>query len=458
MVKKEQTDSADTSGTPASTPRRSTRLDSLSTRPGVISGSSPLSRNVTPSPSTSGTPRASTPASGLKFKPKNVARRTKAERDADAPVVKEEPVRNSRSDRGGRGGRGGARGGASGGAMGRGRGKFDNIVTSQAQGPLAAPPAGYGSTGGGWGGRGTTSAGFSRVGGGRDSHSPLIRSQSPQVKSEEGEDGTPVPGSSNGRSREATVDLHDMHDMAISMGEQKPIPGHIEQYFPIRIDKQDLESVSATAAGFSSLSVKDSLLNMVEEENSSGIIDTPKEILEVSRALEQGRYMAPEQVDEARRAVIDSVNISKEFGLGGSDTTEMEQKLYLFQLPPIIPSFQAAEKEQVDVDIEDSEGDREKEKDNEEEDNDVEIVAKDTVESDEPSIPSLPEGQVGNLRLHKSGKLTMVIGDIVMDVTQGVPAKFLQDIVVCSAEEKQAYLIGQVKRKMVVTPKLDELL
>lgn len=242
------------------------------------------------------------------------------------------------------------------------------------------------------------------------------------------------------------------------MGEQKPIPGHIEQYFPIRIDKQDLESVSATAAGFSSLSVKDSLLNMVEEENSSGIIDTPKEILEVSRALEQGRYMAPEQVDEARRAVIDSVNISKEFGLGGSDTTEMEQKLYLFQLPPIIPSFQAAEKEQVDVDIEDSEGDREKEKDNEEEDNDVEIVAKDTVESDEPSIPSLPEGQVGNLRLHKSGKLTMVIGDIVMDVTQGVPAKFLQDIVVCSAEEKQAYLIGQVKRKMVVTPKLDELL
>lgn len=252
-----------------------------------------------------------------------------------------------------------------------------------------------------------------------------------------------------------------MHDMAISMGEQNAIPGHIEQYFPIRIDKQDLASVSATAATFSSLSVKDSLLNMVEEENSSGIIDTPKEILEVSRALEQGRYMAPEQVDEARRAVIDSVNISKEFGLGGSDTTEMEQKLYLFQLPPIIPSFQAPEKQEVDVDIEDNEeGEKEKDGENDDEDDDdVEIVTEETAEPEETTNTcSLPEGQVGNLRLHKSGKLTMVIGDVVMDVTQGVPAKFLQDIVVCSAEEKQAYLIGQVKRKMVVTPKLDELL
>ncbi|KAG5363779.1 DNA-directed RNA polymerase III subunit RPC4 [Yarrowia sp. B02] len=423
MVKKEQSDSADSSASPASTPRRSTRLESLSTRPGVISGSSPLSRNVTPSPSA----RASTPSSGLKFKPKNVARRTKAERDADAPVVKDEPVRAVRSTRGGRGGRGGA--------AGRGRGKFDNIVTSQAQGPLAAPPAGYGATSGSWGSRGTTSAGFSRVGA-RDSHSPLIRSQSPQVKTEENEDGTPV----SGRSREATVDLHDMHEMAISMGEQLPIPGHIEQYFPIRIDKQDPESVSQTAAGFSSLSVKDSLLNMVEEDSG---IDTPKEILEVSRALEQGRYMAPEQVDEARRAVIDSVNISKEFGLGGSDAAELEQKLYLFQLPPIIPSFKAKEEEKEEVE--------EKDKDKEE---DVEIVE----ETETEETNGLPEGQVGNLRLHKSGKLTMVIGDVVMDVTQGVPAKFLQDIVVCSAEEKQAYLIGQVKRKMVVTPKLDELL
>lgn len=241
------------------------------------------------------------------------------------------------------------------------------------------------------------------------------------------------------------------------MGEQNAIPGHIEQYFPIRIDKQDLSAVSATAATFSSLSVKDSLLNMVEEENSSGIIDTPKEILEVSRALEQGRYMAPEQVDEARRAVIDSVNISKEFGLGGSDTTEMEQKLYLFQLPPIIPSFQAPEKQEVDVDIEEDNEDKEKE--DAADDDDVEIVTEETAEAEETTNTcSLPEGQVGNLRLHKSGKLTMVIGDVVMDVTQGVPAKFLQDIVVCSAEEKQAYLIGQVKRKMVVTPKLDELL
>lgn len=289
--------------------------------------------------------------------------------------------------------------------------------------------------------------------GGRDSHSPLIRSQSPQVKSEEGDEGTPVP---SGRSREATVDLNDMHDMAISMGEQSTIPEHIEQYFPIRIDKQDMTGVSSTAAGFSSLSVKDSLLNMVEEENSSGIIDTPKEILEVSRALEQGRYMAPEQVDEARRAVIDSVNISKEFGLGGNDTAEMEQKLYLFQLPPIIPTFE--QKEEVkEIEVDDEE-DKEEE---EGEGDDVEVVNEET--PDEESLPtssagSLPEGQVGRLRLHKSGKLTMVIGDIVMDVTQGVPAKFLQDIVVCSAEEKQAYLIGQVKRKMVVTPKLDELL
>lgn len=353
---------------------------------------------------------------------------------------------------------------------GRGRGKFDNIVTSQAVGPLAAPPGGSSYGSGSWGGgRGTTSSGFSRLGS-RDSHSPLIRSQSPRVKTEEGEEASAEAQSGGGvssardSSREGTVDLNDMHDMAISMGEQNSIPGHIEQYFPIRIDKREPEEVSVTAAGFSNLSLKDSLLEDFDDEKGVAL---PKEILEVSRALEQGRYMAPEQVDEARRAVLDSVAISREFGLGGSDSAELEQKLYLFQLPPIIPEFRAQERQKSDAEAVGAESEGAEGADGAESDAeaaadpemaDVQVV--EDVEMVEPELAEgqLPEGKVGKLRLHKSGKLTMVIGDIVMDVCQGVPAKFLQDIVVCSPEEEKAYLIGQIKRKMVVTPKLDELL
>ena len=69
----------------------------------------------------------------------------------------------------------------------------------------------------------------------------------------------------------------------------------------------------------------------------------------------------------------------------------------------------------------------------------------------------IPSGTGGKLRLHKSGKLTMTLGNIVMEVNQGTESNFLQDVVVMNEEEKRAYLIGQIARKMVVSPDITQI-
>lgn len=52
----------------------------------------------------------------------------------------------------------------------------------------------------------------------------------------------------------------------------------------------------------------------------------------------------------------------------------------------------------------------------------------------------------------------MLLGSVQMEVSQGTLASFLQDVVVVDAVRGQAHLVGQVTRKMVVTPDVEGLL
>ncbi|KAG0366553.1 hypothetical protein BGZ54_005188 [Gamsiella multidivaricata] len=68
------------------------------------------------------------------------------------------------------------------------------------------------------------------------------------------------------------------------------------------------------------------------------------------------------------------------------------------------------------------------------------------------------EGKIGRLLVYKSGKVKMQIGDIVMDVSSGSECSFLQDVVVVDSNNKQAFVMGSVQKRMVCVPNLTQLL
>ncbi|SCU81356.1 LAME_0B06678g1_1 [Lachancea meyersii CBS 8951] len=64
-------------------------------------------------------------------------------------------------------------------------------------------------------------------------------------------------------------------------------------------------------------------------------------------------------------------------------------------------------------------------------------------------------GNIGSLRVHKSGRLSVKIGNVIMDINRGAENTFMQEVVALDerAEERTVELLGQIMGKAVVTPK-----
>ncbi|KAG0261814.1 hypothetical protein BG011_000645 [Mortierella polycephala] len=69
-----------------------------------------------------------------------------------------------------------------------------------------------------------------------------------------------------------------------------------------------------------------------------------------------------------------------------------------------------------------------------------------------------PEGKIGRLLIYKSGKVKMKVGDIIMDVSSGSECSFLQNVMVVDSNNKQAFVMGAVQKRMVCVPNLTQLL
>lgn len=66
-----------------------------------------------------------------------------------------------------------------------------------------------------------------------------------------------------------------------------------------------------------------------------------------------------------------------------------------------------------------------------------------------------PPGRIGKLRVYKSGKTELVLGDgVVMDVSEGLTCGFQQQAVVVDLDTARFVPIGQVKETFVVTPNI----
>ncbi|KAG0212357.1 hypothetical protein BGX28_006501 [Mortierella sp. GBA30] len=83
-------------------------------------------------------------------------------------------------------------------------------------------------------------------------------------------------------------------------------------------------------------------------------------------------------------------------------------------------------------------------------------AGKDEPEAEESHLQQ--EGKIGRLLIYKSGKVKMKVGDIIMDVSSGSECSFLQDVVVVDSNNKQAFVMGSVQKRMVCVPNLTQLL
>ncbi|CEG72065.1 hypothetical protein RMATCC62417_07688 [Rhizopus microsporus] len=134
-----------------------------------------------------------------------------------------------------------------------------------------------------------------------------------------------------------------------------------------------------------------------------------------------------------------------------------EEELLYFQLPTVVPKFEAKKQEVEEI------KDEEAVKVEKTEQNLPPGARKSTLEDAMASLAleDMPEGQVGKLIVYKSGKMKMQFGTILLDVTQGMHSSFLENVMVVdheSEETKKAIELGHIVQKFVCSPNMDSLL
>jgi len=75
----------------------------------------------------------------------------------------------------------------------------------------------------------------------------------------------------------------------------------------------------------------------------------------------------------------------------------------------------------------------------------------------EHALRHLPPGQLGKLVIYKSGKIKMKIGDIVLDVNEGVQCLFHQELMSIHAATGEASRLGPIHHRLVCTTDVEDL-
>lgn len=63
-------------------------------------------------------------------------------------------------------------------------------------------------------------------------------------------------------------------------------------------------------------------------------------------------------------------------------------------------------------------------------------------------------GLVGKLQIHRSGKISMKIGDNKFEVLPGTQTKFLQELALLDMQTKSYHSIGSLTKRLIVTPEI----
>jgi DNA-directed RNA polymerase III subunit RPC4 len=74
------------------------------------------------------------------------------------------------------------------------------------------------------------------------------------------------------------------------------------------------------------------------------------------------------------------------------------------------------------------------------------------------TLQHIKEGKIGKMYVLKSGKVKLQIGDNMFDVAQGMPCSFLQELHYLNLTSKEIFNLGEIDKRIVVTPDLEVLL
>ncbi|XP_020101208.1 DNA-directed RNA polymerase III subunit RPC4-like [Ananas comosus] len=140
-----------------------------------------------------------------------------------------------------------------------------------------------------------------------------------------------------------------------------------------------------------------------------------------------------EEFGEAAKSSVpneDDVNAAEQLGL--MEETDEPQFLF-FQLPAVLP---LAKKPDASADAKKGS-------------NKTVLASK---------LEEVPEGRIGKILVYKSGKVKMKLGDLLFDVSPGANCVFAQDVAVVDTKEKQCCIVGELGKRVVVTPDINSLL
>ncbi|ODV93818.1 hypothetical protein PACTADRAFT_35569 [Pachysolen tannophilus NRRL Y-2460] len=459
-----------------STPTR--RLDSLKTKKSGASPSSSTPPAASSSSSSSQVAQSAVPKSGsnagpsskpktsLKFKPKAVARRSKEVRDAEAPLVIEKseqdlPIRGGRGSssrgggEGGSGGRGNGGGGRGGGRL-RDRGGYLGNTHMVTAGPLSSGVVSIDDKK-----LNRFSSGKSAALSSAFSPSPTPASATPDflknLRTKHELDRKSRSSSVDVGSRTMSEDeeesefvVDDNAMTKINMNKEYILDESQTEFFPVRSQRDENLTNEYDSV----------ILNQhdIQEGNSLVKNETTNETKILHGSNGEKDYITPDLKNDAmgsyqlgeeksrlandHRKIAELIKNNKDadgdLDMSGNDDN---QEFLFFQLPKLLPDFKKVNGDDV------------------EEGNDQNL-----------------SGKIGNLRFHKSGKLTIKLGNIVFDVTRGGSSNFLQDIVQIEYKKKeqddnntmendadqedhqetQIYHLGHLFENLVVTPTVNQ--
>lgn len=378
---------------------------------------------------------------GLKFKPKAVARRTKEERDADAPVNAEEHAKKPHRGAGNAG-----RGGKPGNRMNRAL-AGTHVVSV---GPLASGVA-------------TSDPRSSKSSMARPkSSSPAPEFLTSMIKKDR-----------ESRSGTAELDSDEEGDFpSINMSEEYRFPKEETELFPLRAPLRDTYDEEEDSSRSTSPEVlEDSSASSVVKKEEQFETDLKQILKNKDKELQQRLNEIHLRTDlfsiDSEESRAESAKLNRDHRTLVKKIVEIDnnkEKFLFVQLPAVIPEFKVDPndaQQDADGDIEIVDEVKESEIEIKE---DPEVVETEKVEETAKTGKSIKQeqiqsliGRIGSLRIHKSGKLSMKIGNIEMDVERGADTSFLQEVIHLQDSQEEgvqdSYSFGTVIDKMVVTPK-----
>jgi len=299
-------------------------------------------------------------------------------------------------------------------------------------------------------------------------------------------DSIPMSTSRSGKQRVKDVEI---------VATQRPWRGAYDDENTFRVKQEEGSPVPITSVSAPSDFVAE--IQPVEP-------DEPNKPLSKKRGTRLPTFQTEEEKKEWDRHNDDLKTIVDELGVvslepppsneGATDTTKdnpvdkKEDRVYLFQFPPVVPDL--FDENKMDVDLL-ANAQRDDKQALASEPNTEEIV---TVKDDsDPKkkeaesnrldhLPNLGVGKVGKLRVYKSGKATLDWGGTSLQLNMGVNPFFLQDSVMVKMDKQtdpsttstssaapapprqsansagEAMAFGQIRGKFIVTPDWDEVL